>query len=367
MNLINCRIGKINCVVYSMTNDKGIFIKNIYYMLAYAFQNLELLKYESIKGEEFDDIQDLFAAILAKGAAKRIKHGLYREYVGRHETLAVMRGKLDIPETINNRRHVKQNLVCEFDELSENNLFNQILKTTMNYLIKDRGVAAERKAALNKMMIFFDGVLLLKPSDIEWSGLHYQRINKNYEMLMNICYFVLDGMLQTTESGEYKLAEFSDKHMGRLFEKFILEYYRRKHNYLSDVRAAQVKWDLRGDNNRDMIRFLPVMQTDIFLKLNEKVLILDTKYYGRTFQKRFDKATLHSGNMYQMFTYVKNQDKYNTGNVSGMILYAKTEEEVTPNCVFNIGGNLIGAKTIDLNKSFESITMQLDDIVSQFL
>lgn len=50
-----------------MTKDKGIFIKNIYYMLAYAFRILRQKNYDEIAAEEFDDIQDLFAVILAKG------------------------------------------------------------------------------------------------------------------------------------------------------------------------------------------------------------------------------------------------------------------------------------------------------------
>ncbi len=34
---------------------------------------------------------------------------------------------------------------------------------------------------------------------------------------MNVCYFVLDGMLQTTEKGEYHMAAFSDEHMARFW------------------------------------------------------------------------------------------------------------------------------------------------------
>ncbi len=353
-------------MVCSMTNDKGIFIKNIYYMLSYAFQILKQANYESVASEEFDKVQDLFAAILSKGVAKQLKQGLYREYVTQQDNLSVMRGKLDMAGAIKNRIQRKQKLSCEFDELSENNLFNQILKTTIHYLVKDKEVTNEHKSALNKILVFFDGVDLLEPLTIEWGHIHYQRNNKNYEMLLNICYFVLDGMLQTTEKGDYKMAAFSDEHMARLYEKFILEYYRQHHTYLSEVRAAQVKWDLQGENDEAMIRFLPIMQTDIFLRLNEKVLILDAKYYGRILQKQFDKYTLHSGNIYQTFTYVKNQDKDNTGNVAGMLIYAKTEEDITPDCVFNMGGNQIGAKTLDLNKDFKLIAAQLDAIAEQF-
>lgn len=366
MNQPSYSVGKRICVVCSMTNDKGIFIKNIYYMLSYAFQVLKQSNYENIASEEFEKVQDLFAAILAKGVARQLKQGLYREYVTKHEDLSIMRGKLDMPGTIQNRIQRKQKLACEFDELSEDNLYNRILKTTMHYLIRDSYVNADRKAALNKVLVFFDGVGQLEPSGIAWSVLHYQRSNKNYEMLLNICYFVLEGMLQTTENGEYKMAAFSDEHMARLYEKFILEYYRQEHKELTEAKAAQMKWDLRGENDESMIRFLPAMQTDIYLRKGDRILIIDAKYYGRTLQQQYDKYTLHSGNVYQIFTYVKNQDRDNAGNVSGLLLYAKTEETVTPDCTFNIGGNQIGAKTLDLNTDFRVIAGQLDKIAADF-
>ena len=336
-------------------------------MLSYAFQVLRQSNYDEVASEEFDHVQDLFAAILSKGVAQQLKQGLYREYIAKNETLSVMRGKLDIPGSIRNRIRQTRKLACEFDELSENNLFNQILKTTLHYLVKDDGVDSERKAALKKILVFFDGIDLLEPSGILWNRLHYRRSNKSYELLLNVCYFVLAGMLQTTDKGEYKMTAFSDEHMARLYEKFILEYYCQRHPYLTEVRSAQVKWNLAGDTGDSMIRFLPVMQTDVFLRLKEKVLIIDAKYYGRTLQHQFDKYTLHSGNLYQIFTYVKNQDKDNTGNVASLLLYAKTDEAVTPDCVFNLGGNWIGAKTLDLNTDFKVIAAQLDGIAETFL
>lgn len=353
-------------MVCLMTKDKSIFIKNIYYMLSYAFQILKQSNYDEVASEKFENAQDLFAAILSKGIAQQLKQGLYREYITKNETLSVMHGKLDMPETIRNRIQRKQKLACEFDELSENNLLNQILKTTIHFLLIDDGVDVERKAVLKKLLFFFDGIELLEPSEILWSRIHYQRNSKNYELLINICYFVLDGMLQTTEKGEYKMASFSDDHMARLYEKFILEYYHQHHTYLSEAKAGQVKWDLVGDNSESMIRFLPVMQTDIMLRLKEKMLIIDAKYYGRTLQKQFDKYSLHSGNVYQIFTYVKNQDKDNTGDVAGILLYAKTDEDITPDVMFNMGGNQIGAKTLDLNKEFSLIAAQLDKIAEDY-
>lgn len=345
-----------------MTSDKGILIHNIYYMLTYAFQVLKQNNYENIASEEFEQIQDLFASILAKGISQQLKQGLHREYISRKENLSLLRGKLDIHGTIKNQMQQKRLLACEYDELSVNNVFNQILKTTALILIKDPSVKAERKAALRQVVLFFSEVDTLEPATIHWNTLRYQRSNRNYEMLINLCYFVLDGMLQTTTQGTYKMAAFSDEHMARLYERFVLEYFKQHHTYLDEARAAQVKWNLDEDTDDTMIRFLPVMQTDIFLRHGVNTLIIDTKYYGKTMQQQYDRHTLHSNNLYQIFAYVKNHDRDQTGNVSGMLLYAKTQESITPDCIFHIGGNQISVKTLDLNLPFASIAAQLDKI-----
>ena len=83
-------------------------------------------------------------------------------------------------------------------------------------------------------------------------------------------------------------------------------------------------------------------------------------------QRRYNKAALHSSNIYQIFTYVKNQDAVGAGNVSGLLLYARTEEAVVPDCSFVMGGNRIGVKTLDLNKDFSLIAAQLDGIAEEY-
>ena len=116
-----------------------------------------------------------------------------------------------------------------------------------------------------------------------------------------------------------------------------------------------------------MILFLPKMQTDITLKKGEKTLIIDAKYYGRSLAKYYDKSTLRSAHLYQIFAYVKNYDTQNTGNVSGLLLYAKTENEIFPDMEpVTISGNKIGAYTLDLNVDFKHIAKQLDRIAEIF-
>jgi 5-methylcytosine-specific restriction enzyme subunit McrC len=178
-----------------------------------------------------------------------------------------------MPETIRNRLQNKQVIACEYDELSENNLLNQILKTTLDVLLRSSGVKAERKAALKRVLLFFDGIRTLDPRSIQWNRITIRRNNKSYEMLLNICYFVLDGLLQSTDKGGYRMAQFSDDHMARLYERFVLEYFRHHHKELSAT-ASQIKWKLSDESDEAAIKFLPVMQTDIMLKSKNRLSVM---------------------------------------------------------------------------------------------
>ena len=110
------------------------------------------------------------------------------------------------------------------------------------------------------------------------------------------------------------------------------------------------------------------MQSDISIwDNNGNTLIIDTKYYTHTMtSSQYEKKTLHSNNLYQIFTYVKNKDVANTGNVSGMLLYAKTNEDIVPDEKFVMGGNKMQVKTLDLNQNFENISQQLDGVIFDY-
>lgn len=345
-----------------MTNDKGILIRNIYYMLTYAFQVLRQTNYENITVEDFENIHDMFAAILGKGVTQQLKHGLYKEYVNKSDDLMTMRGKLDLQGTIKKKIQHKRVLTCEFDELSENNLMNQIIKTTMLLLIKEKSVKDARRVVLKKCLLFFSEVDYIEPFDICWDMIRYHRNNQSYKMLLNICRFIIDGMLISTEIGTVKMANFlDDQRMSHLYEKFILEYYRFHHPELH-ANPDQVQWNLDDDNDL----WLPSMITDITLKKGSTTLIIDAKYYGKQMQSNFDVQTFRNANLYQLYTYVKNMDVNHDGSVSGMLLYAKTDEEIQPKNQFLMDGNKLVVNTLDLSNPFNLISTQLEQIVEDF-
>lgn len=349
-----------------MIKDKSIFIKNIYYMLSYAFTELKQGGYEDIAAEEFENMHNLLAAILMKGIGKQLKQGLYREYLNHKNDVITVRGKIDMPGTISHQMTRKRMLTCQYDELSENNLLNQILKTTILLLLRHSRVDQEYKDNLKKEMMFFSNVDVLEPKLIRWSAIRFQRNNSTYRMLIGLCQLILEGMLLTTDSGERRLASFFDEQrMNRLYEKFIFEYYTKECPQVKAA-AAQIPWAL-DDSIGTM---LPIMQSDIMLTKGNKVLIIDAKYYTHTTQTFYDVHTLHSGNLYQIFTYVKNKDT-EFGNrphtVSGMLLYAATDEAIQPDNSYQMSGNRISVQTLDLNQDFSKISKKLDTIAAEYL
>ena len=52
--------------------------------------------------------------------------------------------------------------------------------------------------------------------------------------------------------------------------------------------------------------------------------------------------------------------------VSGMLLYAKTDETIYPNNTYQMSGNKISVKTLDLNVGFDGIAAQLNGIVKEY-
>ncbi len=346
-----------------IVDSNGIKIQNIYYMLSYAFRVLQSTTYEKIASEEFENTAELLSAILIKGISFQIKKGLNKEYIDTVEPLSTLRGKIEISHSIKAQTKVKKQLVCSYDEFDVNNKLNQIMKTTANILMKAE-VKTIYKKELKKLMIYFKDVKLLNHYTIDWN-IRYNKNNSSYEFLINVCYLVIKGLLQKDDSGNMKLQKYlKDKDMNLLYQRFILEYY-KKHYPKLKVHSPQINWLVESDN--EFTDFIPKMQTDILISKRDgtATLIIDAKYYTNTMQSSqySNKDKFHSNNLYQIFSYVKNADTNKYGEVSGMLLYAKTEHETTPNADYNMRGNMIQLRTLDLSKDFNVIKERLDSFV----
>ena len=342
-----------------------IRVRNVFHMLAYAFSALTEQGYRSVATEDFDNAAELCAAILERGVSLQLKRGLGQEYVNRTEALSSLRGKIEVTESVKSQAFLRRQLVCSYDEFSVDTTMNRIVKATVALLVRS-DISKARKKSLKKLMVFFADVRDIDLHTVDWN-MRYDRNNRTYRMLMAVCWLVVKGLLQTQSDGSVRMMDFFDEQrMSRLYEKFILEYYRREHPQL---RASDsfIEWAL----DDGVAEGLPAMRSDITLSARGRVLIIDAKYYASTMQSNFDKRTVHSGNLYQIFAYVKNKQVAferagESIEVSGMLLYAATDEDIQPDATYRMSGNRISAATLDLDRPFDEIRAQLDGIAEEF-
>ncbi len=338
-------------------------VRNVYYMLAYAFRALSERGWDSFDAEEFDNADDLCAAILCHGIGLQLKRGLRQEYIDRTESLPSPRGKIELSQSLRTRALMRHQAVCTWSDLSPDSEMNRILKSTMLLLLQS-DAASERKHGLRRLLAYFVDVSETDLAHVDWS-MRFDRTTKGYRMLMGACWLACSGLLQKqNDNGKKPFVAFEDdQKMSHLYEKFVLEYYRRERPDLK-VGAPYIEWALDDEVND----LLPAMRSDVVLSQGNDILIIDCKYYGHDTQVYMGKRSVHSHNLYQIFTYVKNQEAAlgeEPHRVSGMLLYARTDDEIQPDATYHMSGNEMEVHTLDLNQPFEDIRAQLDSIAQE--
>lgn len=339
-------------------------IKNIFYMLVYAFRALDRKAYRSLESEDFPNAKDLLASILILGVGEQFKRGVSRAYIEKEAPLAAIRGRVLIEESIRTSRR-NMHLVCARDEFSVNAYMNRILVTTMQALIRSTEVSSARRKALRTSLCMLKEVIPLDPRDIFWN-FRYDRNNQTYRLLMYVCRLVLEDRLPAQSDKKKPRGLFDDDQaLSRLYEKFIFGYFAKTHPRLHPC-SKRLEWALDDDG----FSLLPTMQTDVTLEdATGRMLILDAKFYARATVTRYEQTRLNSANLYQIFTYIKNVQALRNPalpTVSGMLLYAGTDELVRPDGSCSMSGNRIAVRTLDLHRPFGDIRGQLDAIAAEY-
>lgn len=338
--------------------EDNVVVRNIYYMMAYAFRTLDVDDYERLKTEPFENLADLLAAILTIGISAQRRRGFEHDYSPRQEEMLGVRGRIDMRGTARIRAARRNEVACEFDEFTEDTYKNRVLKTCAGLLVRDAEVPEGRRRELKRALVSMRDVDEVDPARIEWARLRYHRNNGSYRLLMNVCYMVVQSLILSTDEGETSLATFtSGQRLHALYEAFVLEYFRKEHPEL----AASAKVIDRKASG-DAPAFLPQLCTDITLERGGKMLIIDAKCYGRILGTHHDKEILSPANLNQIQSYVMHAAYGTDLEVQGMLLYALTESEDARDESWDEIGHTWHCRTLDLGREFSGIAAQLDEI-----
>ncbi len=309
---------------------------------------------------------DLFAAVLASGINHLLRRGLDQNYVPHQEEIAGIRGRINIGVTARRMLVSHGRAYCEFDELSVDTLPNQILLSTVQRLSKAPNLNKDLKARLSGTSRMLGGISTIPLTKHAFRKVQLHGNNRAYRFLLNICELVLDMSIVDESAGSYKFRDFirNEKQMARLFENFVFNFYQIHRPDLS-IKRDIISWQASSSSD-PQLRYLPNMKTDISVrsKAENKTLIIDTKFCKETFQKYYDSETIHSGNLYQIYSYLKNLEPCGGADAGadGMLLYPVVERSVRQ--TYDLPGHNVHICTLNLAADWQDIQAELLEIVN---
>jgi 5-methylcytosine-specific restriction enzyme subunit McrC len=337
-------------------------IKNLFFILCYAWGRLDEGELVSASVDEVRTPQDLLARILINGANRVLKDGLDRGYLEFAEESSSLRGKIDFSTSISRLLFEQAKAATFVDELSHNILHNQILKATLISLSNSDLVDEKLRSELARLVRKFNDVDLIRLTASVFKRVQIHQNNSFYAFLTNVCELVYLQGTPNSDIGNLKMRDFSrdEVKMRKVFQDFAFNFYKLNQKEYS-VASERLTWGALGEE--DALKLLPNMYTDVCLSSPTRKIILDTKYYAEAFQSNWGKQSFHSSHLYQLNTYLDSAQRTSKDvrRLDGVLLYPATNNEFT--FKFELRSHSITVASIDMRQDAVQITKRLLSLI----
>ncbi len=340
-------------------------IQNIYFLLCYALDHLQEKHYAEVRTEGCDRVWDLLATVLIRSTQQVVKRGVHRDYLVVRERRTLPRGKILLTEEL--RRPVIGSLArtCEFDELSADILPNQIIRATLALMLRNHEVKAELRAQLREVFGFFEPFSALRLESRAFRHVQLHRNMRHYRFVLDVCEFIHRQLLPSTTPGQSRFRDFlrDEARMGELFEQFVRNFFAKEQSRYR-VSRPQVAWALdESQSSPGGLQLLPSMRTDICLEAPDEKVIVDCKFYSTPLRTHYEKTSFISGHLYQLFTYLKNQERQpGWEKARGMLLYATVDEPFDEHV--HLHGHPIRVVSVRLDQDWQKLSAELLSLLS---
>lgn len=218
-------------------------IKNIYYMLCYAWEAVAERDLVNLAEEEYDHYEDFLATVLSKSVEKCLKLGAERRYQERKITSNTIRGKLDLASSIKGDSLVRLQAICNVEELTEDILSNQILKWAITSLAGSKTIKSSLKRGLLKLRTKMIRISDKKISARDFYDVHIHRNNRYYAFPLNIAKLVFDSQALKSKEGQVKFYDFfSEERLWNIYQQFVFNFFSYELEKGYSVSAKKLRW-----------------------------------------------------------------------------------------------------------------------------
>ncbi len=333
-------------------------IKNIYYMVLYAWNRVKDLSGISEKNiEGLRDFNDVITELFLSEVMQLLRKGISREYINIVDRSEFIKGKIDIASSM---KLIQPNIVCHFDEYSEDIILNRVIKTILIRIVSTLGIKDDHRKQARKLLLHFANIRQIYLDENLYKSLVFNRFNKDYEYAIDMGMLIYKNSIPNERDGDYKFINIIDdqEQISSIFEEFLRRFYEIHSGYNVHRRYYNWKWESIDKSN---INLLPRMETDIELTTADIKIIIDAKYYKNAFSSKYEGKKLISNNIYQMKAYLsQNLDKYNI--LRGIIIYPSNGYEINEKFYSNKGYTM-EFRTINLNTEWKQIESRLLEII----
>ncbi|MHA6252204.1 McrC family protein [Oceanobacillus sp. CAU 1775] len=333
-------------------------IRNIFCMLSYVNDYPEFVDQLSDVDEEIITYDFLAKRFILEGK-KLLRRGVVKNYITQQEETSTISGKMLMNESLPFIVERRPIVVCEKDFYSADIIYNQVMKTTLKGLYQNKYVEEHTR---RECYLLWEQ--LPEVNDIElrreiFLRIRFSRQNAHYKPIIQLARLLHELRLLSHKKGEWSLfsVELSEAEMNGLFENFLFHFYRIEKKEYS-VRSERMTWNLEGNK-----KLLPTMLTDITLshRKENKRIVMDAKFYKNMFQRFHDKNSFHSGNLYQLFTYLMHQPE--DCDLRGILIYpANDQPEISESYEWNERIQM-EIYSLDLDASWNGIRSRLLEIL----
>ncbi len=252
-------------------------IANIYYLLCYAWGHFRADEQIPVGTDDLADVANLVARVLIRGSKGLCRRGLYRSYRAERESLQRIRGRIDFMESISSLAFKSAKVVCEFDELTTDNLQNQILKATIRRLSRKAQLEKKTRSELAHLAHAFYGVSDISLAAADFTRLQIYSQSGVYRLLIRLCKLAYESLLPLQNGNGWTFSDFTrdDVKMAKLFEDFVFSFFSAEQSEFK-VKRDTLNWDVYAASELSL-QYLPGMRTDVSLRSATRTIVLDAK------------------------------------------------------------------------------------------
>lgn len=309
------QFGDIRICVYpklyksdSDSDKKSQSLKNFLYMMQYAYKIHNIKDYETSSDTDKFDFLEVLIYIFAKNLMDLLKVNLNRSYVLVEDDSNFLKGSWRLGEQLSRMPHIKHRFLVSYDEFTENNALNRILKFVSFMLLRFSRNSLSQTILKNILLIYAEVDDISKPGHTYLDQVKFNRTNQEFKSIFEFAKMFLNKLV-----GEYsktKDTNFSFMFdMNVLFEQFIAGFI-KENNLLADTNYE--KCEIRDQKSSG--RYISespkafMLKPDIsFWEGNDCKLIIDTKYKILD-DKDEKKYGVAQSDAYQMYAYSKMYD-----------------------------------------------------------